>query len=88
MWYFQMDPPPEVIAYREALWQKLKAEREAWVATQERITIVITLPDGNVVEGTAWETTPYQVAQGIRSVSVHKFQLSMFTPDSVLASKN
>lgn len=30
--------------------------------------IKVTLPDGKVVDGESWKTTPYQVACGIRSV--------------------
>lgn len=30
-----------------------------------RSPITITLPDGTVKEGTAWETTPYMIAEGI-----------------------
>ena len=30
----ELSPPPEFIAAREALWQRLKAEREAWLAAQ------------------------------------------------------
>ena len=30
-----------------------------------RSAITITLPDGTVKEGTAWETTPYMIAEGI-----------------------
>ena len=30
-----------------------------------RSAITITLPDGTVKEGTAWETTPHMIAEGI-----------------------
>ena len=30
----ELQPPPEFIAAREELWQRLKAEREAWLAAQ------------------------------------------------------
>ena len=61
-----MDPPPEFLASRQVLWDKLKKEYDDWVAEQERVPIKVTLPDGKVVEGKAWETTPYDVAKGIR----------------------
>ena len=62
----QMQPPPAFIAQRLELWDKLKKERDEWVAAQERVDIKITLPDGAVKEGKAWETTPYSVAASIR----------------------
>lgn len=63
---FQLDPPPEFLASRQKLWDQLKKEYDDWVAAQERKDIKVTLPDGKVVEGMAWETTPYDVAKGIR----------------------
>lgn len=62
----QLDPPPEFIAHRDAMWARLKKEQDDWVAAQENKPIKITLPDGNNVEGEAWKTTPYEVAKGIR----------------------
>ena len=63
---FQLNPPPEFIASRDALWATLKKEYDDWVIEQERKPIKITLPDGKVVDGKAWETTPYEVAKSIR----------------------
>ena len=61
-----MEPPPEFLAQRLQLWDKLKAEYDVFVAAQENTPIKITLPDGKVVDGEAWKTTPYEVARGIR----------------------
>eukprot|EP00096_Caligus_rogercresseyi_P015157 TRINITY_DN759_c0_g1_i3.p1 TRINITY_DN759_c0_g1~~TRINITY_DN759_c0_g1_i3.p1 ORF type:complete len:735 (+),score=235.04 TRINITY_DN759_c0_g1_i3:157-2361(+) len=61
----EMNPPPEFIAERMALWDKLKAEQDAWIASQPHEPIQITLPDGKVVDGESWKTTPYDVALGI-----------------------
>ena len=61
-----MDPPPEYLASRNALFDKLKAEYDAEVAAKPVQTIVVTLPDGKVVEAESWRTTPYDVAKGIR----------------------
>ncbi|XP_052794807.1 threonine--tRNA ligase 1, cytoplasmic-like isoform X2 [Mya arenaria] len=61
----ELKPPPEFLASRLELWDKLKKEYDDWVAAQERKDIKVTLPDGKVVEGKAWETTPYEVAKGI-----------------------
>lgn len=60
-----MDPPPEFIAERLKMWDRLKAEREAWLAAQVPQDITITLPDGKQVAGQSWRTTPYDVACGI-----------------------
>jgi len=61
----ELKPPPEFIAERLALWDKLKAERDVWLAEQVPQPIVVTLPDGKKVEGQSWRTTPYEVAAGI-----------------------
>ena len=67
-----MDPPPEFIAERLALWDRLKKEYDEFVAKQENVAIKITLPDGKQVDGLAWKTTPYEVARGIRYMSNNK----------------
>ncbi|WAQ98892.1 SYTC2-like protein [Mya arenaria] len=58
----ELKPPPEFLASRLELWDKLKKEYDDWVAAQERKDIKVTLPDGKVVEGKAWETTPQGLA--------------------------
>lgn len=63
---FKLDPPPDFLASRLQLWDTLKKEYDDFVAAQERKVIKVTLPDGKVVEGKAWETSPYDVARGIR----------------------
>ncbi|KAG7270402.1 hypothetical protein CRUP_009123 [Coryphaenoides rupestris] len=48
--------------------KKLKAEHDALQAERaekDSQPIKVTLPDGKVVEGESWKTTPYQVAAGI-----------------------
>ena len=61
----ELKEPPEFIADRMKIWDRLKNERDAWVADQPREVITITLPDGKEVPGTSWSTTPYEVASGI-----------------------
>lgn len=61
----EITPPPEFIAERQALWDRLKVERDEWLATQTPEPIVITLPDGKKVDAESWRTTPYDVAMGI-----------------------
>lgn len=67
----QLSPPPQYIDERLSLYTKLKAEHEALLAERAANSsraIKVTLPDGKVVDGESWKTTPYQVACGIRSV--------------------
>lgn len=48
------------------LWDKLKLQYEEELAAKTSLPIKITLPDGKVIEGHSWRTTPYEVAKGIR----------------------
>ena len=61
-----MDPPPSYLKSRLEIWDRVKAKYDSYVESQEKTPIVITLPDGKQVEGSAWQTTPYEVAKGIR----------------------
>merc|ERR1719483_386256 len=60
-----LDPPPEFIAERLALWDRLKAEQDATLAAKVPEDITVTLPDGKEIPGQSWRTTPYEVAKGI-----------------------
>jgi threonyl-tRNA synthetase len=61
----ELTPPPDFFASRNAIFDKRKAEREAWVAEQPREPITITLSNGNIKEGKGWETTPAAIAREI-----------------------
>lgn len=61
-----MNPPPEYLAERLQLWDKLKKEHNDWILKQDQKDITITLPDGKQIPGKSWKTTPYEVAAGIR----------------------
>ncbi|XP_013379492.1 threonine--tRNA ligase, cytoplasmic isoform X2 [Lingula anatina] len=61
----ELDPRPDFIEHRQKLWDKLKSEYDSWVSAQEPQPIKVTLPDGKVVDGQSWRTTPYEVARGI-----------------------
>ncbi|KAF6214978.1 hypothetical protein GE061_009726 [Apolygus lucorum] len=50
---------------RLVLWDKLKKNYEEDLAAKEKVPISVTLPDGKVIEGLSWKTTPYEVAQQI-----------------------
>lgn len=47
------------------MFDRLKVKYDAFVAAQEREPIQITLKDGSVKDGVAWETTPMDIAKGI-----------------------
>ena len=71
-----MEPPPAFIAEREAIWADLRSKYEADVAAKPHTPIKITLPDGKVVDGEAWSTTPYDVAKE----SVRDWQIALLFP--------
>uniref|UniRef100_A0A8C2DT77 threonine--tRNA ligase n=1 Tax=Cyprinus carpio TaxID=7962 RepID=A0A8C2DT77_CYPCA len=63
-----LNPLPQYIDERLSIYNKLKAEHDALLsekAEKDSKPIKITLPDGKVVDGESWKTTPYQVACGI-----------------------
>lgn len=62
----ELKPWPSFIHDRLNLWEKLKAEKDAEVAAKIETAVNVTLPDGKIVEGIAWKTSPYDVARGIR----------------------
>ena len=64
----QLDPAPEFIKFRQQMWDKLKKEYDEWVSAQAPQSIHVTLPDGKIVEGLSWRTTPYEIAKSIRLV--------------------
>jgi len=61
----ELKEAPHFINERLLMWDRLKLERDAWIAAQPRDPITITLPDGNEISGTSWSTTPYDIASGI-----------------------
>lgn len=61
----ELDPAPEFFAHRNAIFDKYKKEYQEQIAKLPRQEIEVTLPDGKVVKGTSWETTPFQIAEGI-----------------------
>ncbi|XP_019856662.1 PREDICTED: threonine--tRNA ligase, cytoplasmic-like [Amphimedon queenslandica] len=61
----ELDPPPDYIASRNAIFDRLKAEYLAEIEAKEPRPIKVTLPDGKVMEGLSWRTTPYDIASQI-----------------------
>lgn len=48
------------------LWNKLKEKYDNELANKVLEPITVTLPDGKTIEAKAWQSTPYEVAKGIR----------------------
>lgn len=61
----EVTPPPQFFEDRIKIFDEYMAKYKAWVAEQPRDAITVTLPDGKEVAGTAWETTPMDIARGI-----------------------
>jgi len=61
----EMDPPPEFLAERIAMFDRIKAENDAAIQAKTPEDIKVTLPDGKEVEAQTWRTTPYDIACGI-----------------------
>jgi len=60
-----LDPPPEFLASRLEMWDRLKVESDALLAAKTSEEITVTLPDGKQVAAQSWRTSPYDVACGI-----------------------
>jgi threonyl-tRNA synthetase len=64
----EMDPQPAFIQARIAMFERLKAEQDAFVAAQPRVPIEVRLADGRVYAGPdvlAWQTTPVDVCKAL-----------------------
>ncbi|CAG8562565.1 4547_t:CDS:10 [Paraglomus brasilianum] len=61
----ELNPLPEYIAYRIELFEQWKLLYDEEIKQKPRVKITITFPDGRTREGTAWETTPMDVAKEI-----------------------
>lgn len=61
----ELNPWPEYIQDRIALWDKLKAEYIEGLSKKQQESIKVTLPDGKIIAGTSWKTTPYEIAESI-----------------------
>ena len=61
----ELNPQPQFLTERLELFHKLKKEQDERLAAKTNEPIKVTLPDGKVVDGLSWKTTPYDVAAGI-----------------------
>jgi threonyl-tRNA synthetase len=72
----ELSSPPEYIDHRIKMFEELKAQYDAEVAKKPRHEITITLKDGKIEVGTAWETTPAAVAKGISKSLLERVVIS------------
>ncbi|KAI8835686.1 hypothetical protein BJ741DRAFT_665239 [Chytriomyces cf. hyalinus JEL632] len=56
-------PRPDYIQHRLDMFDELKAIYDTEIAAKPRVPIKVTLPDGRDMDGTAWETTPMDIAR-------------------------
>ncbi|KAI9717233.1 MAG: threonyl-tRNA synthetase [Chrysothrix sp. TS-e1954] len=61
----ELEPPPAYIDHRIAIFEKLKKEYDASIANKPRDAITVTLENGRMEAGKAWETTPAHIARSI-----------------------
>ena len=61
----ELNPRPEFIDARLAIWDELMAKHKAELALKESKPIKVTLPDGKVMDGESWKTTPLDIAAKI-----------------------
>jgi threonyl-tRNA synthetase len=67
----EMQPAPAFLRERLDLFDRLYQEQQEELAKKPRDDILITMPDGTVKPGKAYETTPAEIAKGI-SNSLYK----------------
>ncbi|KAK9512919.1 hypothetical protein O3M35_001230 [Rhynocoris fuscipes] len=63
--YKELDPWPIFIQERLELWNQFKEKYDAELNFKINESISITLPDGTVMSGFSWKTTPYEIAMEI-----------------------
>ncbi|KAJ3293577.1 threonyl-tRNA synthetase [Rhizoclosmatium sp. JEL0117] len=56
-------PRPSYIQHRIDMFDELKLAYDAEIAAKPRVPIKVTLPDGRDMDGTAWETSPMDIAK-------------------------
>ncbi|KAF9432913.1 threonyl-tRNA synthetase [Entomortierella beljakovae] len=61
----EVSPSPEYINHRITMFDELKKKADEAAAAQPRVPITVTMPDGSTREGTAWETSPLDIAKQI-----------------------
>ncbi|KAF5129079.1 hypothetical protein DV495_002653 [Geotrichum candidum] len=69
-------PKAEFLAERTALFDQLKKEYDEEIAKKERLPIKITLKDGKIIEGTSYETTPFEITKNISKSLLDRIVIS------------
>jgi threonyl-tRNA synthetase len=67
----ELNPPASFLQDRLDLFDKLYKEQQDEIAKKPRHEILVTMPDGTIKPGKAYETTPGEIAKGI-SNSLYK----------------
>jgi threonyl-tRNA synthetase len=78
----ELSPEPDFIAHRIRMFEELKAKYEAEIAKKPREPITITLADGSIKQGTSWETTPAQIAEGIAKSLLKRTVIARLNDDN------
>ena len=60
-----LDPQPEFIDQRIAMFEHFKQKYDEEISKKEKVPIKVTLKDGSIKEGTAYETSPMDIASSI-----------------------
>jgi len=61
----ELKPRPEFIDTRLTVWNELMDKYKQELAAKETKPIKVTLPDGKVMDGESWRTTPLNIAEQI-----------------------
>ncbi len=62
---FIVTPNPEWLTQREVYFDELFQKQQDALAVRSKPVITVTLPNGGMMKGLAFETTPYEIAQRI-----------------------
>jgi len=61
----ELKPRPEFVEHRLKIWNELMEKYKSELAAKEPKPIKVTLPDGKVMDGESWRTTPLNIAEKI-----------------------
>ena len=75
-------PQPSEFPQRLLVWRRLWARQQEELAAREKHAIQVTLPNGSIVEGRAWVTTPLEIAKGISMGLAKAAVVAMVTYDA------
>ena len=62
---FKLNPSPIYCRNRARLFEEIYQRQKSQLDSREKREINITLPDGKVIQGKCWETTPLEIAKKI-----------------------